>query len=116
MWDRKRVAGAIKRVDAMHEPGAEDPSRACEQYRARAEKRADFDYDGACRKRVTDPQQFTRFFAPRPARNCLRPAQENFKILGKATLRRHLTDQLLHTGSVAASRSPLHRILPVSGS
>src|SRR6266851_8395270 len=102
MWDRKRIASAIKRVDAMHDPGAADPSRSCEQYCARAKKRADFDYNGACRKRVTAPQQFPRFFAPRPARNCLRPAQANFKLLGKATLGRHLTDQLLHSGSVAA--------------
>ena len=94
MWDRNRVAGAIKRVDAMHEPRTADPSRACEQYRACAEKRADFDYHGPCRKRVTDPQQFPRFFAPRPARNLLRQAQANVKLLGKATLRGHLTDQI----------------------
>src|SRR6266436_2994153 len=93
MWDRKNVAGAIKRVDATHEPRTADPSRACEQYRACAEKRADFDYHGACRKRVTDPQQFPRFFASRPARNRLRQAQANVKLFGKATLRGHLPDQ-----------------------
>jgi hypothetical protein len=49
--------------------------------------------NGACRKRVTDPQQFPRFFALRPARNCLRQAQAKFKLLGKATLRGHLTDR-----------------------
>src|SRR5947209_11690924 len=45
-----------------------NPSRSSEQYSARAEKRANFDYDAACRKRVTHPQQFVRFFAPGPAR------------------------------------------------
>src|SRR3984893_18670482 len=93
MWDRKRVAGAIKRVDAMYESRTADPSRAREQYRAGAEKRAEFDYYGACRKRVTDPQQFACFFAARPARNRLRQAQANFKLLDKATLRGHLLGQ-----------------------
>jgi hypothetical protein len=65
--DGKQVAGAIERINAMHDTGASQPTRPRQQYRAGTKKTADLDNIRSRGKQKTDPRELSGLLSPGPA-------------------------------------------------
>jgi hypothetical protein len=69
MRHRKRVARAIKRIDAVHGAGAPDMARTGQQNGAATHERADLDDDRIVTERQADARNFFGVLVARPPRN-----------------------------------------------